>query len=199
MTGFRDDAAGRFRLRVHYGDAAAKAAEQGQLRGYPCADGCSWCCRSVVMVTDGDLAILREGVRGLEPEAKKRLEARATEYAAQFGAQTKMGIRASPFVAVSALEKFWPAGGLACPALEESEPGKGSCSLYAHRPLVCRIHYARGADGTSAACRPAGPGADAVVERLDASPLQQKIIAEHRLSLVGLLGLELADIVADGT
>ena len=197
MIGFRDDIANRFRLRVAYGEAAEKSADEGTRRGYPCAEGCAWCCRSVVMVTDGDVALLREGVKNMDAEAKARLHARASEYAKQFAPVTKRGIRASPFGALKVLEQHWPANGLSCPALEETEPGKGSCSLYAHRPLVCRTHYARGEDGTAAGCRPAGPGEHSVVERLDASPLQQRIVSEHKLSLVGLLGLELEELAQE--
>lgn len=193
-VGFRDDIANRFRLRIAYVEAAEKSAEEGSRRGYPCAEGCAWCCRSVVMVTDGDVALLREGIRAMEPDARAKLEARAAEYASQFAPPTKRGIRASPFGSIAVLEAHWPANGLACPALEETEPGKGSCSLYAYRPLVCRTHYARGEDGTAAGCRPAGPGEHSVVERLDASPLQQRIVSDQKLSLVGLLGLELEEL-----
>lgn len=194
--GFRDDAGARFRLRVHYADAEQKANEEGERRGYPCAEGCSWCCRSVIMVTDGDVALLREGVRALDPEKRAELAARAAAYAEPFGPHARRGIREAPFHAPDALARFWPEGGIACPALEETEPGKGRCAIYRHRPLACRLQFACGAESRSSeACKPGGP-APAKVEKLDCTPMHQRIVTEHGLSLVGLLGLELADIFA---
>lgn len=193
--GFRDDDASRFRLRVHYADAEHAAAVEGERQGYPCAEGCAWCCRSVVMVTNGDVAVMREGVRAMPAEKRAELAAKAAAFAAMFGPYAKRGIRDAPFHAPLALAHHWPDGGIACPALEETEPGRGRCTIYRHRPLVCRLHHARGVeDGTAAGCRPGGKETPKV-EVLDAGPLHQRIVSEHGLSLVGLLGLELAELL----
>lgn len=193
--GFRDDSTGRFRLRIHYADAEHKASLEAERHGYPCAEGCAWCCRSVVMVTDGDVAIMREGLRLLSAEKRLELKQRADAFADLFGPWSKRGIKDHPFASIEALAVHWPAGGLACPALEEKEPGKGTCAIYRHRPLACRTHYARGRQCQSpAGCKPGGKDA-AEVEILDASPMKQRIVNENELSLVGLLGLELADLL----
>ncbi|NBO57124.1 MAG: hypothetical protein EBU84_21580 [Actinobacteria bacterium] len=130
----------------------------------------------------------------MKPEERAELKKRAENFASLFGVWSRRGIKDMPFAATEALARHWPAGGIACPALEELEPGKGRCSIYRHRPLACRVHFARGrACGSSAGCKPGGADAPEV-EKLDATPMQQRLVAEHQLSLVGLLGLELADI-----
>jgi Fe-S-cluster containining protein len=196
--GFRDTDGRRFRLRIAYGRAADAAADEGQRRGYPCAESCAWCCRSVVMINDGDVALIRAAILAMPVAKRRELRARAEAYSRVFSAEARAVIRTHPDVAVRVLGQTWPDGGLACPLLEESEPGRGLCSVYESRPLVCRVHYARGTEPGSGpdSCRPGGENAKPV-ETLDATPLMQRVITEQELSLSGLLGLEVARILRE--
>lgn len=195
--GFRDTENRRFRLRVAHGKAGDSAAEEAGRQGYPCAESCAWCCRSVVMVNDGDVALLKHALERLPDAKRSEIAARARAYAQGFAPEAKAVIRVNPDAAVAVLARTWPEGGLACPLLEENEPGRGTCSVYESRPLVCRVHHARAVDGSGPdGCRPGGPDAKQL-EILNAVPLMQRVITENGLSLAGLLGLEVDRVLRE--
>lgn len=193
--GFRDTEHRRFRLRIAHSKASDSAGEEAGRRGYPCGESCAWCCRSVVMINDGDVALLKAALEKLPAEKREAIAERARAYAAGFSVEAKAIIRVDPDSAVAVLARTWPEGGLACPLLEESEPGRGLCSVYESRPLVCRVHHARAVDGSGPdGCRPGGEDAKQL-EILNVVPLMQRVITENGLSLAGLLGIEVDRIL----
>lgn len=195
--GFRDTEHRRFRLKIAHAKASDSVSEEAGRQGYPCAESCAWCCRSVVMVNDGDVALLKAAIERLPDDKRQAIAERAREYAKRFTPEARAVIRVNPDAAVAVLAQTWPEGGVACPLLDESEPGRGTCSVYESRPLVCRVHYARAVDGSGAnGCRPGGADAKQL-EIFNVLPLMQRMITENGLSLAGLLGIEVDRLMRD--
>jgi Fe-S-cluster containining protein len=93
-----------------------------------CRSGCDACCSQLFQITEIEAAVVSEGVRGLEPELRERIEARAKAYLPE----------RARLIAQQGMIEGWgslpPEGTrLACPALEN-----GACQIYEHRPLICR-------------------------------------------------------------
>lgn len=93
-----------------------------------CRLGCSDCCSQLFQITEIEAAEVSRGVRALPPALRHELEARAHTY-------TEERVR---LVSSQGEPEAWgnlppPGTRLPCPALRD-----GACSIYEHRPLICR-------------------------------------------------------------
>lgn len=96
-----------------------------------CGPGCSACCHQLFQITEIEAAEVSTAVHALAPDSAASLRRRAQVYLAD---------RAN-LIAVTnpdALPEAWgslppPGARLACPALVD-----GICSIYDHRPIICR-------------------------------------------------------------
>ncbi len=104
----------------------------------PCRAGCSACCLGPFDITVADTELLQEGVSALAPADRADVVAQA---GALLTAMTMTEPGWAPPYAVADLgeerfdtmiERF---ADVPCPLLDES----GSCRIYQHRPLVCRL------------------------------------------------------------
>lgn len=111
-----------------------------------CRAGCSDCCSQLFQITEIEAAIVSEGVARLPEAARLRLQTRARHYVAE--RQRLFGSGGTP-EAWGSLPK--PGSRLPCPALDG-----GVCTLYDHRPLICRKYgiplYHPDRPGRVAAC-----------------------------------------------
>jgi Fe-S-cluster containining protein len=104
----------------------------------PCRAGCSACCHGPFDITVADVELVREGVAALPPAARLEVVARAE---AQLRAMAAVDPAWQPPYAVADLgeERFDTLidrfAEEPCPMLDEA----GSCRIYRHRPLVCRL------------------------------------------------------------
>lgn len=93
-----------------------------------CGRGCCDCCSQMFQITEVEAAYISSAVKQLPEERRARLQARAREYLAQ--REKLLASRNIP----DAWGSLPPPGlRLPCPALED-----GACSIYSHRPLICR-------------------------------------------------------------
>ena len=112
----------------------ATAALLGEV---PCRLGCTSCCIGPFPITLLDVHTLQQGLAGLPPDHRHRIEQRAIEDT------TKMETAFPQLTHTELLDK-WSDQEIdrlvtkfhdhPCPALEPD----GRCGVYAHRPLVCR-------------------------------------------------------------
>ena len=112
----------------------ATAALLGEI---PCRIGCTSCCIGPFPITLLDVHTLQQGLTGLPPDHRHRIEQRAIEQTAAMEA-------AFPQLTHTDLLDTWPDQEIdrlvtqfhnrPCPALEAD----GHCSVYHHRPLACR-------------------------------------------------------------
>jgi Fe-S-cluster containining protein len=180
-----------FHLKITYTRAGEALDKEAAARGFPCASGCSTCCNVPVLLNNADVIVLRDGVRRLSPENFAALKVRADAYLASNSAQSQALSRREPLLWLAVAEKAWPKEGAPCPALEPAdETGRRKCAVYDRRPLACRMHASRDRETGG----PCVMGSEC--ETLDTRPAQQTIVTENRLKLAGILGIELAEIVA---
>jgi Fe-S-cluster containining protein len=93
-----------------------------------CAPGCSDCCHQLFQITEVEAAVVSRAVADLNPSPRDQLRRRATEYIARRA--NMLGSAAAP----EAWGSLPPPGTrLPCPALYD-----GRCSIYEHRPIICR-------------------------------------------------------------
>jgi len=112
----------------------ATAALLGEI---PCRLGCTSCCIGPFPITLLDVHTLQQGLAGLQPDHRHRIEQRAIEQTAALEA-------AFPQLTRTDLLDNWSDQEIdrlvkefhhqPCPALEAD----GRCGLYHYRPLVCR-------------------------------------------------------------
>jgi len=112
----------------------ATAALLGEV---PCRLGCTSCCIGPFPITLLDVHTLQQGLAGLPPDHRHRIEQRAIEHTAAMEA-------AFPQLTHTELLDNWSDQEIdrlvtefhnhPCPALEAD----GRCGVYHHRPLVCR-------------------------------------------------------------
>ena len=112
----------------------ATAALLGEV---PCGPGCSSCCIGPFPITLLDVHTLQQGLAGIPPDQRHRIEQRAIE-------QTVAMETAFPQLTHTDLLDNWSDQEIdrlatefhhyPCPALEAD----GRCGVYDHRPLVCR-------------------------------------------------------------
>jgi Fe-S-cluster containining protein len=107
------------------------------LGAIPCRPGCTSCCIGPFPITLLDIETLQQGLAGLPPDQRERIEQRALEQTAAMEA-------AFPQLTGTGLIDKWPDHEIdrlvtafhhhPCPALEAN----GRCGVYHHRPLACR-------------------------------------------------------------
>lgn len=95
----------------------------------PCRKGCSACCHDPAIISEVDAMLLAEAT-GTPLQAPRRL------FDAAAGEQARQAY-------------FAPYVGVACGFLRE-----GSCAVYEHRPVVCRVHHS--IEDTPAPCDAGG-------------------------------------------
>jgi Fe-S-cluster containining protein len=127
------DPAPLYRTTDHWFQRAT-AALLGEV---PCRLGCTSCCIGPFPITLLDVQTLQHGLAGLPPDHRHRIEQRAVE-------QTVAMETSFPQLTQTDLLDTWSDQDidrlvteyhhLPCPALETD----GRCSVYQHRPLVCR-------------------------------------------------------------
>ncbi|HEX5482673.1 MAG TPA: YkgJ family cysteine cluster protein [Terriglobia bacterium] len=93
-----------------------------------CRNGCSDCCGQMFQITELEAAYISHGVKGLPEARQAALKERARTYL-----EKRKGLIGS-----QGIEEAWgslppPGLRLPCPALEG-----GACSIYEHRPMICR-------------------------------------------------------------
>jgi Fe-S-cluster containining protein len=103
----------------------------------PCKLGCTSCCIGPFPITLLDVQTLQQGLAGLSPDHRQRIEQRAVE-------QTAAMETSFPQLANTDLLDNWSDQDIdrlvtefhhqPCPALETD----GRCGIYNHRPLACR-------------------------------------------------------------
>jgi Fe-S-cluster containining protein len=93
-----------------------------------CRKGCCDCCSQLFQITEIEAAYISRGVKLLPENRQTELKKRAQEYQKQ--REKLLESRSIP----DAWGTLPPPGlRLPCPALED-----GACSIYEHRPLICR-------------------------------------------------------------
>lgn len=122
-------------------DAAFADAAQRSGKWLMCRPGCTQCCIGVFEINQLDARRLRRGLAELkkqDPERTKRVQERAREAVKRLGPEFPgdvcSGVLGNDEQAQVAFEDF--ANNEMCPALD---PESGTCDLYAHRPITCRV------------------------------------------------------------
>lgn len=124
-------------LLYDHTDQWFQRATAALLNEVPCRPGCTSCCIGPFPITILDIDMLQQGLDGLPPDRRHRIEQRAI-------AQTTAMEAAFPQLDQTELLDTWSDleidrlvttfGHHPCPALEAD----GRCGVYQHRPLVCR-------------------------------------------------------------
>jgi Fe-S-cluster containining protein len=119
-----------------FADAARRSGEW-----LVCHPGCSQCCVGVFAINALDEVRLREGLAKLaqtDParaaQVQQRAHASLSRIAADFPGNATTGILSESKHAQRKFEGF--GNDEPCPALD---PETGTCDLYAHRPMTCRV------------------------------------------------------------
>ena len=106
-----------------------------------CHPGCTPCCHGVFVISALDRARLRDGLAqldALEPlraaALRDRIGAAMLRLSASFPGDTSTGVLWA--TEESAFDAFAEGDDAPCPVLS---PGTGTCDLYAHRPMTCRV------------------------------------------------------------
>ncbi|HEV2417107.1 MAG TPA: YkgJ family cysteine cluster protein [Terriglobia bacterium] len=93
-----------------------------------CGKGCCDCCSQMFQITEVEAAYISSTIKELPPNRQSEMRARARKYLAQ--REKLLASRNVP----DAWGSLPPPGlRLPCPALED-----GACSIYDHRPMICR-------------------------------------------------------------
>ena len=146
----------RDRELVQILDAALADATRRSGDFLVCHPGCTPCCVGAFAINQLDAARLREGLAELthsDPNCAARVRRRAQEsvarIASDFPGELTTGLLCESKRAQRKFEDF--ANHEPCPALD---PATGTCDLYAHRPMTCRVFgppvRSAGEDGESA-------------------------------------------------
>jgi Fe-S-cluster containining protein len=106
-----------------------------------CRQGCTQCCIGAFAINQLDAARLREGLAELDrsdpnraARIRQRVEASIERISPDFPGEPAIGILCESKRAQRKFEDF--ANDEPCPVLD---PQTGTCDLYAHRPLTCRL------------------------------------------------------------
>ena len=119
-------------------DAALADATRRSGTWLACRPGCSQCCHGVFAMNMLDAERLREGFRLAEADKQQRIRERVQQaiqqLSADFPGNATTGILYEDEASQEAFEDF--ANEAACPVLD---PATGTCDLYTHRPITCRV------------------------------------------------------------
>lgn len=166
-------------------DAALSSAADRSGAHLACRAGCHQCCIGVFAITPLDAAALREALRTAPRDVADRIRARALAsrdrlLAGGFPGDADTRILFTEPEHEEAFEEF--ANDEPCPVLD---PVKGTCDLYAARPVQCRTFGPpmRDEDGHLTVCELCFTNAspeDVARCEMDQSwrPLEDKLIAE---------------------
>ena len=122
-------------------DAAFADAAQRSGEWLLCRPGCTQCCIGVFEINQLDAMRLKQGMAELkknDPQRAIRVRERARESVKrlrqEFPGDALTGVLGEDEDAKAVFEDF--ANEEPCPALD---PASGTCDLYAHRPMTCRV------------------------------------------------------------
>lgn len=122
-------------------DAAFADAAQRSGNWLLCRPGCTQCCIGVFEINQLDAMRLKQGMAELkknDPQRAIRVRERARESVKrlrqEFPGDALTGVLGEDEDAQAVFEDF--ANDAPCPALD---PESGTCDLYAHRPMTCRV------------------------------------------------------------
>ena len=122
-------------------DAAFADAAQRSGEWLLCRPGCTQCCIGVFEINQLDAMRLKQGMAELkknDPQRAIRVQTRARESVQrlrqEFPGDALTGVLGEDEDAKAVFEDF--ANEEPCPALD---PASGTCDLYAHRPMTCRV------------------------------------------------------------
>jgi len=131
----------RDRDLVQIMDAALAEAARRAGPWLACRPGCTQCCHGAFSIGPLDALRLRTGMEALrasDPSLAAELESRAEAWiaanAAEFPGDSRTGMLGQSDAERARFEEF--ANEAACPALD---PQTGLCSVYAWRPMTCRV------------------------------------------------------------
>lgn len=94
-----------------------------------CGAGCSLCCYGLFEIGSGDIPVIADGLAAMQPARRKKLVRRSLEIMTEFA---HPNLRECDPVEKEAF--FDRTESTPCPALDSH----GLCTMYEHRPLVCR-------------------------------------------------------------
>lgn len=119
-----------------------------------CRPGCTQCCHGAFAINALDTLRLRSGMdelRTADPSTAEAIEARAhawlSEHLPAFPGNPATGILGTSDADQASFDDF--ANETACPALD---PATGLCSVYAWRPMTCRVFGPPTRAGDALAC-----------------------------------------------
>lgn len=117
--------------------AGAVAAHRAD--GVACRSGCTLCCLGLFDVGPLDAELIAAGFRAASPECRQQLAAAAAERLETI-ARLEPGWSAPWHVDAIGEQRF----DALCDRLADSRcaalADDGSCSIYDHRPMICRLH-----------------------------------------------------------
>lgn len=115
-------------------DVVAKLAvvARGQGAPFACRAGCAWCCAEPVYAIRAEAELAADRVRAMPPAERARIEAAVYDSALRFLASPLARQEQPDVVAYRRLR-------LVCPLLGPDN----RCTVYADRPMGCRMHLAR--------------------------------------------------------
>ncbi len=173
LAGMRSPALPAYRALLEEAGTWFERAAAAHAADVRCGRGCDACCHGLFDVSPLDAALIAEGVRAAGAETRAALAASAAqalatvaELAPQWRTPWRIGdLGVERFDALCDALPDAP-----CPALDDA----GACRIYAHRPLVCRLHGLPMFDpGTSRDCGGACP-LNAPLFGLDADALRAR-------------------------
>jgi Fe-S-cluster containining protein len=119
-----------------FGDSAARSGDW-----LKCRPGCTQCCHGTFAINQLDAARLRLGLAAVaefDPQRAQRVVSRAEDAVRRlsddFPGDVTTGVLAEDDASAASFDEF--ANHEPCPVLD---PESGTCDLYAHRPLTCRV------------------------------------------------------------
>lgn len=123
-----------------HADSHFQKVFEEQRQHLECGRGCSFCCHGLFEIGAADVAVIADALRLMPAAKRKRLVERAAKVFAETG---------HPDIRVIEEEEkesfFDRTSDVPCPALSRT----GECTMYAHRPLVCRTFGLPIRDGES--------------------------------------------------
>ncbi len=169
-------------------DAAFADAAQRSGNWLLCRPGCTQCCIGVFEINQLDAMRLKQGMAELkknDPQRAIRVRERARESVKrlrqEFPGDALTGVLGEDEDAQAVFEDF--ANDAPCPALD---PESGTCDLYAHRPMTCRVFgppiRSEGGLGVCELCFH-GATADEIAScemRVDPGGLEAKLLQEMK-------------------
>jgi len=190
--------------------AVSVALDQAKAQGKSvrCTEGCSACCRHLIAVSPIEAVDIADHVGGLSAERQRHIRERFTETHRKLEAAGMLrrneprGQRAlvaarqdSHWATVHELSRFYFEQQIPCPFLEDNR-----CSVYEHRPMVCREHHVFSAPENCA--RLDGRGVDPVTPPIDMAPTLSRVATElagvPRQTMPLVLALEWVEAFGSG-